>query len=140
MERPWEELITEARVIDLHREAMEGEGQQPTQPEPGCIDRSLGAAQSAEYYREETDTSIPGLAFAGYALFYLTKNHCFLDGNKRVGWLVAVAVLLEIGLTLQVTDDDAEQMVQNVATGAIASGAEVVLWFHDNLTSAELGS
>jgi len=39
--------------------------------------------------------------------YFFTKNHCFVDGNKRVGFYAA-AVLLKInGYSDQVDDDEA---------------------------------
>ena len=39
--------------------------------------------------------------------YFLTKNHCFVDGNKRVGFYAA-AILLKInGYSDQVEDDEA---------------------------------
>jgi death-on-curing protein len=49
-----------------------------------------------------------GLCFAGCLLYYLVKNHCFIDGNKRVGWAACMEVLRALGLTVNATDAEVE--------------------------------
>jgi death-on-curing protein len=52
-------------------------------------------------------------------LFHITQNHPFIDGNKRAG-AVADYVFLSInGLELQVTNDEFESLVLQVARGEL---------------------
>jgi death-on-curing protein len=76
---------------------------------------------------------VEGFVFAGYLLYYLARNHCFVDGNKRAAWMATVEVLLSLGLSVDADDDDAEGMVVAVATGEIGSGGEVVQWFAERI-------
>ncbi|WP_158089285.1 type II toxin-antitoxin system death-on-curing family toxin [Magnetofaba australis] len=51
-------------------------------------------------------------------LFALTKtHHPFIDGNKRIGFAVALVFLARNGWNLDVTERDAEQAVLRVASG-----------------------
>ncbi len=54
--------------------------------------------------------------FRGCLLYYLMKNHCFVDGNKRVGWAACMEVLRALGLTVTATDKEAEdfELLSNV--------------------------
>ncbi len=134
---PWGHLIDLERV-----QALQGEGVRRYEtgiidaPRGGCVEGSLGSAWSAEQYQETEEGVCEGLIFAGYVLFYLAKNHCFTDGNKRVAWLSATWVLATLGVSVDASDDEAEQMVLAVVQGEIPSGAEVVRWLADRLVAA----
>lgn len=78
------------------------------------------------------------MPFAGYLLYYLAKNHCFLDGNKRVAWMSSMRVLAHFGLSLDATDDDAEQLVDDVVNDVITNGAGVVSWLEHHLMDVSL--
>jgi death-on-curing protein len=132
----FEELITTDRIFSLHKEAVKKFGGGGTGPgNSGCVEGALGAAWSAELYDDHPD-KIVGLSFAGHLLFYLVKDHCFSDGNKRVGWLAAVVVLGDLGLSVGSSEDDAHGLVDRIATGAIRSGGDVVSWLADRLELA----
>ncbi len=78
-----------------------------------------------------------GLSFAGCLFFYLIKNHCFVDGNKRIAWAAMVRVLLELGLTLDVDDDEAEQYCLRVIKSHDMDAVSVSLWLSERLVAAE---
>jgi death-on-curing protein len=131
---PWEPLISAERVTALHIEGMKRYSPGLGGPaREGCVEGSLGAAWSAEQYQEQRRGTVEGLAFAGFLLYYLAKNHCFPDGNKRVAWLAGLRVLSALGVTVNATADEAERMILAVLSGEIRSGAEVVVWIADRL-------
>jgi death-on-curing protein len=110
-DEPWSELISIETIQEVHRECIARFGGDSTfKPTEGCIERSAGAAFNAELYTDNPD-SIKGLCFAGCLLFYLIRNHCFVDGNKRVAWASCMEVLRFLGLTVDSTDSDAEEFV-----------------------------
>jgi prophage maintenance system killer protein len=117
MSQPWDFYCTTERVFELHRQAIEvykGDGTVATNA-GNCVERCLAAAVNAESY---ADAPKPGLAFAGYALYYFTMNHCFTDGNKRVGWLVALDVLATLGLTINAELDEVIQLFDELLATA----------------------
>lgn len=65
---------------------------------------------------------------ASLTLFYLVKNHCFVDGNKRVAWLAAVDLFARVGMDVVASDDDCVLMVWDVASNKIDRDG-VVAWF-----------
>jgi death-on-curing protein len=74
-------------------------------------------------YAEERD--IPALA-AAYG-FGLVRNHGYVDGNKRVGF-VAMAVFLEInGYILNAPESEAVRIMLGVAAGETGE-AELAAW------------
>jgi death on curing protein len=96
---------------------------------------ALGAAYSAEMYAPESGQVgfIQGLIFVGYLLFYLTKKHCYDDGNKRIAWACTAFVLLSFGLTIEATEDEVVNFCLSIAKGDVKDGAEAVRWISDRL-------
>ena len=133
----WARLINEEKVTHLHEEAiLRYGGDQTPGAKEGCLERSIGAAVNAELYTA-SEEAISGLCFAGCLLFYLAKNHCFIDGNKRVAWLAAMHVLLGLNLTIDATDDEAESYCLSVLDGSVRSATDVCTWFADRLITIE---
>lgn len=134
---PWASLITVDRILDLHRESISRYGGDRTpSPKDGCLEKSLGAAWNAELYAETGD-GIPGLCFAGCLFFYLAKNHCFVDGNKRISWMSAMQVLLGLHLTVDVSEEDAEAYCLSILSGDVAKATDASIWLADHLISVE---
>jgi death on curing protein len=136
--KPWLCWISEEEIGSLYRRGIELHGGLVSNPISGCIERALGAAYNAEAYstpdeEEEDDNTIRGLTFAGYLLFYLARNHCYTDGNKRIAWTSCMNVLLRLGLTLDVTEDDAYDFCISIAGGQLKGGEDVVFWVVDRL-------
>lgn len=135
--QPWTDWITEETVHNLHAEGIKRYGGAPALvSERGCIDGSLGSAYTAELYsmpEVDSETVLSGLVFSGHLLFYLITKNCFTDGNKRVGWMSALFVLIRLGLTLDVTEKAAEDYCLAIASGNIRSAAEVVDWIAEHL-------
>lgn len=122
---PWV-FIDVDEVISLHAEMLSRYGGQASPPKAGCVESSVGTAISSAMY--STDQAEPDLLCAvAYLLMYLAKNHCFVDGNKRVAWSAAVRVLDVNGVRLREDDAEAAQLVTRVATGEARVG-EVVAW------------
>jgi hypothetical protein len=96
-----------------------------------------GNAWTSETYRADEDNVYPGLCFCGFLLYYLVRGHCFPDGNKRVAWASAMAILASIGLTVNATDDESYDLVIRIAEGKIQSGMEVVQWLGRKLEAPE---
>ncbi|MBV9760921.1 MAG: Fic family protein [Acidobacteriaceae bacterium] len=134
-DQPWSHLITLNSVVDMHRESIARFGGDPfPEPVPGCVESSLGAAWNAELYAAKPG-SVPGLCFAGCLLFYLIRNHCFVDGNKRAAWAASMEVLRTLGLTVHASDHEAEEFCLDVITGraSVHTGIDVCLWLAPRL-------
>lgn len=91
-----------------------------------CVERSLAAAKQACYYANEGRSDAAHVA--SNLLFYLAKNHCFTDGNKRIAWAAAVEVLLRSGLQIAATEIEAADFVLSVANDT-RNREQVLEWF-----------
>jgi len=56
---------------------------------------------------------------AGALLHSIVSNHALVDGNKRLGWTAAVTLCDLNGVWIEVSDDDAYDLVIGVAEGRI---------------------
>jgi death on curing protein len=132
---PWSHLITHVAIQQIHDDTIVRFGGDNTpQPKQGCVEGSMGAAWNAELYTDD-DSSSGGLCFAGCLLYYLVKNHCFVDGNKRVGWAACMEVLRSLGLTVDATDEEVEAFVTAIADNSpeVASALDVPVWLAPRL-------
>jgi death-on-curing protein len=59
---------------------------------------------------------------AAYAVG-VAKNHPFIDGNKRAGFVCLGQFLLDNGLSLEVGDEAATEVMQKVAAGEMDTPA-----------------
>ena len=54
---------------------------------------------------------------AAAVLESIISNHPFLDGNKRLGFVLMKLILLEAGLSIRATHDEVYSFIIKVATG-----------------------
>jgi death on curing protein len=81
----------------------------------GLLDSATARPRSHVFGQE----AYPTLALKAAALLHsLARNHALVDGNKRLGWLAAVVFLDLNGHQPDVSEDDAFQLVMDVAAGA----------------------
>jgi death-on-curing protein len=108
-------------VLQLHEAVIsEYGGKQSSVPKAGCVEGSIGNAVTAAMYVAE-DGEPDLLVAVAYLLVYLAKNHCFVDGNKRVAWSAMLRVLDANGIRIVATQKEAAKLVDDVASGAIDS-------------------
>jgi death on curing protein len=92
----------------------------------GLLDSALARPIHLATYSQPT---LPKLA-ASYA-FGLVKNHPFIDGNKRIGFVAAMLFLEINGLRFHASEADAVIQTLALATGDV-SEAEYAEWIGRN--------
>lgn len=110
------DFITTARVHQLYRAAT---GRSEEGVRAGCVEGAIDNAVLAASYAQESDAPDP-LRIAAYLLRSLARNHCYVDGNKRIAWVTCLEVLA-VGAEVTVEEDEeaAALFVESVATGAL---------------------
>jgi death-on-curing protein len=78
------------------------------------------------YLYSKSQSSIPSLASA-YA-YAISKNHPFLDGNKRVALVVSIAFMKLNGWRVMASQEILYTTFWNLAAGKISED-ELLLWF-----------
>src|SRR5215471_9391931 len=110
-------------VLDIHRRLLEQFGGPPGLRDEGLLDSALLAAANRQHY-EGADLATCAATYA----FHLTRNHPFVDGNKRVGAAVAEIFVRLNNAQLTATNDEIVAMFLGIADGTI-SREEVELAF-----------
>ena len=122
---PW--MVTTEQVHALHRMALEQWGGLDGVRDENCPDRSIHAALLSADYRAEGGEVSP-VVVAAHLLWFFAKNHCFVDGNKRVAWSASQTLLAGIGLAVDAPEDEAAAFVVEVVEAKLAVET-VIEWF-----------
>lgn len=99
-------------VLAIHDEQLAEHGGQVGVRDRGLLESAMGRPRNQFAYGEH---SLARLA-ASYA-FGISRNHPFLDGNKRTSLVVAELFLELNGLELAASDADAVRMFLQLAAG-----------------------
>lgn len=114
----------------LHRELIEEHGGAHGIRDDGLVDSALARPRNRFGYEGASDLADLAAAY-GYGL---TRNHGYVDGNKRVG-LAAMLVFLSINRhTLDATEVDEVKVMLQVAEGAITE-EELAEWVRSHLVA-----
>src|SRR5947209_360821 len=101
-------------VLEIHRKLLEQFGGPPGIRDEGLLDSALMAAAHREHY-EAADLATCAATYA----FHLTRNHPFVDGNKRVGAAVSEIFVRLNGAQLSATNDDIVALFLAIAAGTV---------------------
>jgi death-on-curing protein len=83
--------------------------------DPGLLESAV-ARPRATVFGDDAYPSLP--LKAGALLHSVCGNHALVDGNKRLAWLATVVFLDINAVTVEATDDEAFDLVMQVAQGA----------------------
>jgi death-on-curing protein len=82
----------------------------------GLLDSAVNRPRSSAFGEDAYATfSLKAAAL----LQSMTKNHALVDGNKRLAWLSTVVFCDLNGLASQLTDDQAFQLVYDIASSQL---------------------
>ena len=112
-------------VLAIHDEQLAEHGGSPGLRDEGLLDSALARPQNQAAYG---DPDLGRLA-AAYA-YGIVRNHPFVDGNKRTGFLVAYAFLRLNGYRLDADETDIVMTISSLAQGKIGY-KELSAWLSD---------
>jgi death on curing protein len=82
----------------------------------GLLDAAIARPQSSVFGED----AYPTVKLKAAALLHsIVTNHALVDGNKRLGWLATTIFLDVNGEPVDLDDDDAFQLVLDVAEGEV---------------------
>jgi len=85
----------------------------------GLLDSALNRPRSSAFGEDAYAT----IALKVAALLHsMAKNHALVDGNKRLAWLCTVVFCDLNDMTLDISDDDAFQLVWDIASSEMDLG------------------
>ena len=107
-------------VVDaIHNDQLREHGGLPGIRDEHVLESALARPQQKWHYADRTD--VPMLA-AAYA-FGLVRNHPYVDGNKRIGFLAMVTFLGMNGHAFSGTDADVVAEMLALADGTVSEDA-----------------
>ncbi|MGF1519789.1 MAG: type II toxin-antitoxin system death-on-curing family toxin [Nodosilinea sp.] len=109
-------FLDAATILMLHSRQIERFGGTAGVRDRGLMESALAQPQ-ATFGGELLHPTLPEQA-AAY-LYHLAKNHPFVDGNKRTAFAVMVTFLRLNGARLNLSNDQAYDLVMGVAQGQI---------------------
>jgi len=117
-------------VLTLHEQSLAEFGGLSGIRDEGLLDSALSKPENLCAYGKPTVFDLA----ASYG-FGLVKNHPFIDGNKRVGFIVAVVFLELNGYRVRATEAEAAVQTLALAAGEL-SEAEYAAWLKVNSRKA----
>jgi death on curing protein len=123
--------IPESAVMAIHEAQIAEHGGLNGTRDRGVIQSAIARPANIWHY-ESQDIAVLAAAYA----YGLSKNHGFIDGNKRVAFVVAKTFLILNGYDLDADDAEIVRVMLAVADGTIAETA-LAEWIRGLL--AEIG-
>ena len=112
--RPWIWIdARDARAV--HDRSLVLHGGAAGLRDAGLLESALARPQQLEAYGETVD----GVDLAAAYTSGLVKNHPFIDGNKRTGFVVGILFLELNGARFTASEEAATQAVLGLATGTL---------------------
>lgn len=118
--------VTYEQVIAIHSRQLRRFGGAPGLRDEGMLRSALERPVNKWQYEK---AEMPALA-AAYA-FGLTKNHAFVDGNKRIAFMTMVAFLRKNGVRFVPPQTHATKIFFALAAGEV-SEESLGRWIRDN--------
>ena len=109
-------------ILPMHDKLLHRYGGSDGIRDEGLLESALSRPQQLFHYEQSTLFSIA----ASYA-FGIIKNHPFIDGNKRTGFMSAYTFLAANGHRLIATEEDALRMTAGLAA-SVVSEQEYATW------------
>ena len=107
-------ILTKKQVLQMHAQLIEQFG-----GEAGIRDEALlDSALQSPFQTFDGEDLFPSVQAKAARLGYgLIKNHCMIDGNKRIGAHSMLVLLALNGIELKYTQKELYEMILEVASG-----------------------
>lgn len=119
------------RVLAIHSRQIAEHGGDDGVRDLGLLEPAMARPLNIETY--EPDADIARLA-ASYA-FGIVKNHPFIDGNKRTGYVVMELFLIKNGFKLTASPADKYLTILQLAEGSLTED-ELAAWLRERVASS----
>jgi len=121
--------IDERDALALHDRLLALDGGPPGVRDIGLLRCALARPQQLQAYGDNPDI----VEMAAAYIAGIIRNHPFIDGNKRTGFLLGVLFLELNGFHFTATEESAAQAILSLAAGTLDESA-LVAWLHANVT------
>jgi death-on-curing protein len=117
--------IDERDALALHDRLLALDGGAPGVRDMGLLQSALARPQQLYAYGDNPNT----IDMAASYTAGIVRNHPFIDGNKRTGFLVGVLFLELNGVRFTATEESAAQAILSLAAGTLDEPA-FAAWMH----------
>jgi death on curing protein len=117
--------LSKAAVLAIHAEQLAEHGGAPGLRDEGLLDSALARPENLAAYGHPDAAALA----AAYA-FGMVRNHPFVDGNKRTGFVAAAGFLLLNGFDLEAPEQEVVRTFWRLAEGSL-SEIELAAWFRN---------
>ncbi len=118
------QFIPEELVLTIHADLLHRYGGQPGLRDRGLLESALAQPRMTAGRREINRTVFEKAAAYGY---HVCKNHPFIDGNKRVAFVLMDVFLQKNGWEITSSEEEAYTMMMSLASRKL-SKAQLVSW------------
>ncbi len=108
--------LTLEEIISLHAKLIIQSGGSQGLRDRGALESAIAQPEMSFGGEDLYPTTPEKAAALGHALI---QNHCFVDGNKRVGHAAMEVFLVLNGYEIEAPVDEQEQVILSVASGQI---------------------
>jgi len=119
--------IDERDALALHDRLLALDGGAPGVRDMGLLQSALARPQQLYAYGDNPDI----IDMAASYTAGIVRNHPFIDGNKRTGFLVGVLFLELNGVRFTATEESAAQAILSLAAGTLDEPA-LAAWLRAN--------
>jgi death-on-curing protein len=120
--------IDERDALALHDRLLALDGGPPGVRDAGLLQSALARPKQLQAYGNKPDIIEMAAAYTSGII----RNHPFIDGNKRTGFLVGVLFLELNGHRFTATEESAAQAILSLAAGTLDELA-LAAWFRANV-------
>jgi death-on-curing protein len=120
--------IDERDALALHDRLLALDGGAPGLRDEGLLQSALARPRQLHAYGGNPDL----VDMASAYITGIVRNHPFIDGNKRTGFLVGVLFLELNGFHFTATEESAAQAILSLASGSLDEPA-LTAWLRSNV-------
>ena len=121
--------LDEQIIFDLHGRNIDSFGGGHGIRDINIIKSAIAAPKNAALYEPNSDAADLAALYA----FHLVKNHGFLDGNKRTGYVASELFLNLNGYSITATDVETFEILLDVANNDMTR-EQLVNWYRGKIT------
>ncbi len=121
--------IDELFALALHDRLLALDGGAPGVRDAGLLASAIARPQQLRAYGDNPSTIELACAYTAG----IVRNHPFIDGNKRTGFVIGVLFLEMNGYRLTAAEEDATRAVLALADGTLDE-AGFTVWMSENVT------
>jgi death-on-curing protein len=121
-------FIPDEIVLLIHRDTLQTYGGRPGIRDKNLLESALAQPKMTMGRRFVHRTLFEKAGAYGY---HVCSNHPFIDGNKRVSFLLMAIFLDRNGWELKATEEDAYSLMIDLASGTISKSA-LATWLKEH--------